>query len=205
MSAPSLQTGYDHAKHVQASRSDCHITVGFDRQRGHIPRFLVQLHYQVATDPVQWRAIARMDHNETSTQGHDVYREGLHVDVARRTQESVHLHIPHGHLPATRGTVIRRCAGYLNREADYFVDVYEGRHSPGRPPGWSPDGGDPSFICEHIIEVDMSQESPTEDALTLRELSEVLADVEGTTPEEIERGAAEIEIAPPEEASVVDE
>jgi len=51
----------------------------------------------------------------------------------------------------------------------------------------------------------MSQESPVEDALTLEELSEFLAEVEGTTPEAIERGAAALEIAPPEEAIVVDE
>ena len=50
----------------------------------------------------------------------------------------------------------------------------------------------------------MTQESPVEDALTLEELSEVLAEVEGTTPEEIERGAAGLEIAPPEEATVVE-
>ena len=49
----------------------------------------------------------------------------------------------------------------------------------------------------------MSRESPVEDALSPRELSELLAEVEGTTADEIERGAAELEIAPPEEADVV--
>jgi hypothetical protein len=51
----------------------------------------------------------------------------------------------------------------------------------------------------------MSQESPVEDALTPEELSEVLAEATGTTPEAIEQGAAELDIAPPEEATVVDE
>ena len=51
----------------------------------------------------------------------------------------------------------------------------------------------------------MSQESPVEDALTPEELSELLAEATGTTPEAIERGAAELKIAPPEEATVVDE
>jgi len=51
----------------------------------------------------------------------------------------------------------------------------------------------------------MSQEPPAEDALTLEELSEELADATGTTAEEIERGAEELEIAPPSEADVVDE
>jgi hypothetical protein len=51
----------------------------------------------------------------------------------------------------------------------------------------------------------MSQESPAEDALTLEELSDALADATGSTREEIERGSDELEIAPPSEASVVDE
>jgi hypothetical protein len=43
------------------------------------------------------------------------------------------------------------------------------------------------------------------DIISNEELTELLAEVEGRTPEEVERGAAEIEIAPPEEATVVDE
>lgn len=205
MSAPSRPTGYDVAKHVHAGRSDCHLTVGFDREQGHIPRFLVILHHQVATNPVEWTAIARMDHNETSATGHDVYREGLHVDVARRSSSTVHLHVPHAGLPSNRGMVIRRCATYLRQEADYFIAVYEERQAPGGPPRWS-DGGDPTptFISGNLLEGDMSREAPAEkDVLTDEELTEVLADATDTTPEEIERGAEEIEIAPPEEATVV--
>lgn len=51
----------------------------------------------------------------------------------------------------------------------------------------------------------MSRESPAEGALSPQELSKLLAEVEGTTADEIERGAERIEIAPPEEATVVDE
>lgn len=51
----------------------------------------------------------------------------------------------------------------------------------------------------------MDYEPPVDDALTLEELSEVLAEATDTTPEEIERGADELWIAPPEEATVVDE
>lgn len=47
MNIPSLPTGYNVAKHVLVGRSDCHVTVGFDRERAHIPWFLVQLQYQV--------------------------------------------------------------------------------------------------------------------------------------------------------------
>ena len=52
----------------------------------------------------------------------------------------------------------------------------------------------------------MSREAPTDaNIISDEELTALLADTEGTTPEEIERGAAEIEIASPEEATVVDE
>jgi hypothetical protein len=54
-------------------------------------------------------------------------------------------------------------------------------------------------------EYGMSREAPADaNKLSDEELTELLADAEGTTPEEIEHGAAELEIAPPEEAAVVD-
>jgi hypothetical protein len=206
MIAPSLPDGYDVTKHVRAGRSDRHVTVGFDREERRIPRFLVQLHYQERTTPVRWTAIARMDHNDTASDGHDVFDEGLHVDVSRREGETVHLQLRHAPLSQNRGVVIRRSAEYLIQEGSYFVDVYEGRITPSDPPRW-PDGGDtaPTFIPSERVEGGMSQESPAEDAITLEELSEELADATGTTAEEIERGAEELEISPPSEATVVDE
>jgi hypothetical protein len=56
----------------------------------------------------------------------------------------------------------------------------------------------------NLLEKNMCHESPAEeDILTIEELTELLAEVTDTTPEEIERGAAEIDIAPPEEGEVV--
>ncbi|MFD1571855.1 hypothetical protein [Halorubrum laminariae] len=52
----------------------------------------------------------------------------------------------------------------------------------------------------------MSREAPDDaNIISDEELTELLADAEGTTPEKIERGAAEVEIASPGEAAVVDE
>lgn len=52
----------------------------------------------------------------------------------------------------------------------------------------------------------MNRDTPADaDIISVEELTELLADAEGRTREEVERGAAEIEIAPPEEAAVVDE
>jgi len=147
-----------------------------------------------------------MDHNDTADDRHDVYLEGLHVDVSRREGETVHLQLRHAPLSPNRGVVIRRSAEYLIREGKYFVDVYEGRIAPTDPPRW-PDSGDtaPTFITSKRVNGDVSRESPAEDALTLEELSEKLADATGKTIGEIERGAEELEIAPPSEATLIDE
>jgi len=206
MSVPSLPTGYDSAKLVDAGRPDCQLTVGFDSHRGHVPRFLVQLHYQApGTD--WWETIARIDHNKTSLLGHDVYQEGLHVDVERRTDEEVHLELLHGSLAPNPGAVMRDCVDYFKREADYFIDVFEERRTPGQPPRWSSDGGtsSPTFICSNPVEDIMSQESSPDDALSVEELTELLADATDTTPEEIERQAAAMEIAPPEDATLAED
>jgi len=207
MTVPSLPSGYDERHHIQAGRPDCHITVGFNQQHQHIPQFIVQLHYRVGADPTDWVEIARMDHNETSVTGHDVYQEGLHVDIHRETKSTVHLQVGHGPLPRNIGSVIRGCGQYLRREATYFIEVYEEQRPPGSPPNWRPDGGGltHTLISLNPLPDDMSQESPVEDAISFEELDEILAEATGTTPEEIRRGAEELEIAPPWEAEIVEE
>lgn len=208
MTAPSLPSGYDETRHIQVSRPDCHITVGFDQIERSIPRFLIQLHYQTATNPVQWTAIARMDHNKTAATGHDVYKEGLHVDVKRRAHSTVHLPIQHAPLPSNRGIVIRRGAEYLADEARYFIDVYEGRLVPGTPPHWT-DGGklQRNLITRTPLRESMSREQGNTDAdnpsdseleaLTLEELSADLAEATETSADVIEVGAEELSLGRP--------
>jgi len=178
--------------------------VGFDKQSGYVPRFLVRLHYQVRDTPVVWDPIARFDHNDTVGQGHDVYAEGLHIDVAT-PQGTAKLHPRHSPLPGDRGVVLKRCIEYFRTHAQYFVDVFTGNTSPSNPPGW-PDGGEyPHKLLPHdALESRMPPEPDPENALSPEEVTALLAEATGSTPEEIERGAEEIEIAPPEEAEVVE-
>jgi len=49
------------------------------------------------------------------------------------------------------------------------------------------------------------REEPSEEVISIDELTEILAEAEGVTPEEIEQGAEELDLAPPEEATVLDE
>jgi len=46
--------------------------------------------------------------------------------------------------------------------------------------------------------------TPDGNMVSDEELTELLADAEGTTPEVVEQGASQIDISPPEEATVVD-
>lgn len=206
MNGPGLPSGYDTTKRVHTSRRDCQVTVGFDRHRNHVPCFLVRLHYTPAFTPIRWTAIARFDHNETAAQGHDIFQQGIHVDVERKSDGEVKLHPTHPPLPPNPGAAIRRSVEYFIREADYFVDVYNGDRSPSNPPNW-PDGGERthSFNRLNVIGEDMSQESEAEDTVTLDELTEILADTTGTTAAEIERQADQIEMNRPWEADVVTE
>lgn len=204
MRLPSSPDGYDTSKVVQTGRPNCAITVGFDRIRGHIPKFLVQFHYQVSNAPLQWEPIARIDHNEKPGKGHNVYNEGLHVDIDRRTLPEVKLYIRHTPLPKSRGAVISKSVDYFRTHADYFIDVFEENRLAGTPPKW-PDGGvqAPKLNCSENVEDIMSKGSPAEEALSLDELNETLAAAENTTVEEIEREAESMEFAPPEEGEVV--
>lgn len=206
MSLPSLLSGYDVAKRVTTNRPGCHLTAGFDRGRERIPRFLVLLHYRSETDTDGWNEIARMDHNEDTQLGHDVYKEGLHVDMSRRTGSTIHAALSHGPLQPSRGRVIRACVNYFIANAQYYIDVFEGDRSPESPPQW-PDGGESphTLITPKPLRTGMSHEVSGEEVLTVDEFTEVLAEETGETPEEIERGAEEIDIAPPEEATILDE
>jgi len=203
-------SNYDISKTVSAKRNDCRVTVGFDQQQTHIPRFLVQLHYINPPDTRQWTVLARFDHNETSAEGHDIYHEGLHIDVRNPDGSMTKVHPRHGGLHQNRGAVIRACVDYLADEAQYFIDVFNGDISPGTPRKW-PDGGTSSE--RNVINLEprrssranMATDSETDDPLPHDELSEVLAEATGTTPAEIEDGAEAIEIEPPENAEVVSE
>ena len=56
------------------------------------------------------------------------------------------------------------------------------------------------------VEHDMGREAPADDdIISDEELTELLADAERVTPEEIKRSAAKLDIAPPREATVVDD
>ena len=85
--------------------------------------------------------------------------------------------------------------------------MYTGERGPDVPPSWSDGGPTCNLISLDPLEADMSQEPafPEEDVVSLEELTELLAEATDTSPEEVERQAAEMEFPPPHEAAVVDD
>ena len=61
------------------------------------------------------------------------------------------------------------------------------------------------FIYVTAVRDRMSRESHADDHITDEELTELLAEATDSTLEEIECGAAELEIQPLDEATIVDE
>lgn len=130
-------TGYDRSYVRATSRPDCLVGVGLSTDAGRVTAFLVDL--QFAADPSygSFRQIARFDHNESTQSGHDVRREGLHLDVERRTGQPIRFWPAMVPVPSSLGPVIRACSGYLIRNADFLVDVYEGHREPETAPPWT--------------------------------------------------------------------
>jgi hypothetical protein len=77
-----------------------------------------------------------MDHNEAPNSGHDIYDEGLHIDVSVGGKHEVKLDPQHPPLDANRGVVIKQCISYFRKHAGNFVDIYTEQTPPGSPPTW---------------------------------------------------------------------
>lgn len=134
-----LPSGYDESRRVAKGRGDCQVTFGFDRDGTDIPRFLVQLSYATSMYPTwDWIDIARFDHNETAPTGHDIYSEGIHIDVRTPSRRYVTLRPSHDPIPPDKGIVIRWCIDYFEAHSQYFIDVFEGQTTPTNAPGWPP-------------------------------------------------------------------
>lgn len=56
------------------------IRTAFTTERGDVVRFVTQLEYWLDGE---WQPVVRYDHDQVTESGHDVSREGLHMDVYR--------------------------------------------------------------------------------------------------------------------------
>lgn len=131
-------SGYDECYVTPCSRGDCQLGVGFDKSANDVTAFLVQLQHARNFTPMNWTGIARFDHNPYDPNGHDIYHEGIHIDVKRKGQRDIRLKPSFTHIPMDLGIVIRGCIDYFDTHAKFFKDLYDGTQSPSNAPKWSP-------------------------------------------------------------------
>lgn len=119
MTAPPPPDGYDRAAPVTADHEDCAVTFGFDISRGTATAFLVQLLHSPTRRYRSWSEIARIDHNPAAPDGHDLYAEGIHVDVTLAMGGEKVVYPNHDELPSDTGVVLRVCITYLQENAGF--------------------------------------------------------------------------------------
>lgn len=124
-------TEYGTTYGVQAD-DNCRIVVRFDKVRGALDRFVVQLQLQKA--PETWTTIAQIDHAPRDNNGHDLFVEGVHVDIYRQNGRQLKLHPDHAGLPRKPGEVLRVCTDYLKNHVGWYRKVHEGTIEPKGPP-----------------------------------------------------------------------
>lgn len=126
---------YEFVYRVHVNNSDDRIVVRFDKERGTIQRFAVQLQSSLSRYSTL-ESIAQFDHDPQSLGGHDIYREGLHIDVYHQDGSVTKLWPNHPPLPASEGAILRRCVDYFKKHVEYFDQVHSGRIDPSDPPNW---------------------------------------------------------------------
>jgi len=129
--------GFDRSYAVITPGGHCEIGIGIDVDRGEVVRFLVQLQLMRTRYGSGTEAVARIDHNPAATMGHDVRREGIHVDVVLLDSAETTLY-PRGGETVTSdlGVVIDLARRYFLSHHDYFIEVYRGETSQENPPHW---------------------------------------------------------------------
>lgn len=133
----SRDRGYDRNYGIETDRTDSRILVRFDTHRGDLQRFAVQLQHRETYFADDWVTIAQFDHDPSNPSGHDVYEEGLHIDVVRDDSNTETLRLRHGPLPSSQGAALRICADYLEDHIGYFLKVFHGEISPSDTSPWS--------------------------------------------------------------------
>ena len=104
----------------------------FDTDAGEVTRFTAQLQKPREIDT--YETIPQLDHDPISPGGHDVYSEGIHIDVYRRNGTDIKLWPSHAGLPDSRGKLLRWCSEYLEENAKWLGSVHLGVKEPTDPP-----------------------------------------------------------------------
>lgn len=127
---------YDREYPVDCDHPQCHIYVRLAKDRGRLRRFAIQLQkYQELTP--KWETIAQFDHDPGADMGHDVFSEGLHIDLYLEYASDMKVYPSHPPLrDFSPGAVVRRCVDYFKEHDEWFLNVHRGLVAPDDPPHW---------------------------------------------------------------------
>lgn len=96
--------------------------LGYSHDHGEVTRFVVQLEYLYEEE---WTPIVRYDHGPTSTHGHDVTDEGLHIDVYRDGEKYRTEYVA---PPLPAGVALDFAEDHLLENAQRFITRFEEWH-----------------------------------------------------------------------------
>jgi len=130
MTAPPALDGYDRYGRRPTDHENCALSYGFNTSLNEITSFQVKLFHSPTRTIRNWSEIARIDHNPGGINGHDLYSEGIHVDVVRAAGGESIVYPNHESLPPDTGEVLRICIAYFETNADFFLDLFRGSTDP---------------------------------------------------------------------------
>jgi hypothetical protein len=98
--------------------------IGFDVDAGDVVRFVVQLEYH---HDGEWQPVVRYDHDGTgeSEFGHDVTKEGLHMDIYRDGEKHATEYVA---PPLPAGVALDRAEDHLQNNLQRFTNRYQEWH-----------------------------------------------------------------------------
>lgn len=111
------------------------VRIGYSRDRGEVTAFVVQLeaHLDIdgaAGEAVEWVEVVRSDHS-TRAGGHDVTREGVHLDVYRGSEKDRTEQLT-GPLPID--VAFDEAEEQITEDAERYVERFRKWHRNNRDP-----------------------------------------------------------------------
>lgn len=110
---------YDREFTTPVGLAGARLRKGYSHERSTVTAFVVQLEY-LRESGDEWRAVVRSDHDPRTEGGHDVTKEGVHLDVYREG-EKIDTKSLFGPLPAAdafdyaEGHITEHAERYINR------------------------------------------------------------------------------------------
>jgi hypothetical protein len=103
------------------------VRVEIDKSEGHVTRFVVQLERSIGGE---WSEVVRFDHEPENPMGHNITKEGLHMDVYRDGEK---VRVKDDFPPVPLSDAPRYCIMYIRTNADQLLQRFDQWHDLNDP------------------------------------------------------------------------